>query len=102
MNRIYFIDLDGVVVEQGTHKLLPNALEMLQYIHGIGGQIYYFSCWAFTDLDMKFLESLVPFQGIIRKPLASEYVYIDDKLRVDLCGATALSYNKSMNVHDDL
>ena len=88
MNRIYFIDLDGVIVKQGTQELLPGALEMLQAIHKLGGQIYYFSCWAFTDADMIFLESLVPFQGIIRKPLADEYVYIDDKLRIDLCGTS--------------
>jgi hypothetical protein len=85
MDRVYFVDLDGIIVHQGTHELLEGALKMLQKIYESGGRIYYFSCWAFTDNDMNFLKSLVPFEGIIRKPLADEYVYIDDKLRVDLC-----------------
>lgn len=85
MLRVYFVDLDGVVVQQGTHKLLDGVLDKLKQIHASGGKIYYFSCWAFTEADMNFLHSLVPFEGIIRKPLADEYVYIDDKLKVDLC-----------------
>lgn len=43
--------------------------------HELGRGIYYFSCWAFTDNDMN-LKSLVPFEGIIRKPLADEYVML--------------------------
>ena len=89
--RVYFVDLDGVLVSQGTHSLIDGSLDCLRKIHESGGVIYYFSCWAFTEADMEFLRSLVPFEGIIKKPLADEYVYIDDKLRVDLSG-TSLAY----------
>ena len=85
INRVYFIDLDGIIVKQGTQELLPGALEMLADIYKSGGRIFYFSCWAFDEKDMNFLRSLVPFEGIIGKPYAEEYVFIDDKLRVDLC-----------------
>jgi hypothetical protein len=92
MRRVYFVDLDGVLVHQGTHSLIDGALDHLLKIHESGGIIYYFSCWAFTEVDMEFLQSLVPFEGIIKKPLADEYVYIDDKLKLDL-SSTGLAHN---------
>lgn len=86
MKRVYFIDLDGVLVKQGTHELLPGALERLQEL-AKQGEIWYFSSWAFTAPDQNFLRTLpgVPCAGMIRKPLADEYVYIDDKLDVQAC-----------------
>lgn len=89
MSKVYFVDLDGVIVIQGTHNLIDGALDFLKKIHGEGGRIYYFSCWAFTETDIRFLESLVPFEGIIRKPLADKYVYIDDKLEISECKNSA-------------
>lgn len=85
MDKIYFIDLDGVIVKGGTQELLPRALESLKAIYDSGGKIFYFSCWAFSEGDLNFLHSLVPFEGFIRKPFADEYIYWDDKLRIDLC-----------------
>lgn len=94
MSRVYFIDLDGIVVHQmtaaGIPRLIPGALKMLQDIHASGGRIYFFSCWLFTEGNINFLKSLVPFEGFIHKPLADEYVYIDDRLRVDLCRNTTV------------
>jgi hypothetical protein len=94
MSRVYFIDLDGIIVKQitseGTIVLMPGALRMLQDIRASGGRIYFFSCWLFTEGNINFLKSLVPFEGFIHKPLADEYVYIDDRLRVDLCRNTTL------------
>ena len=85
MKRVFFIDLDGVVVEQGTQNLLNGALESLQKLSTMG-DIYFFSSWAFNQRDIDFLASFnIPF-GIIRKPTADEYVYIDDKLNISVCG----------------
>lgn len=87
MSRVYFVDLDGVVVQPGTQQLLPGAKEALDKIHQDGGQIFFFSCWAFNVSDLDFLHREFPYaQGAIRKPYADEYVFVDDKLRVDLCG----------------
>lgn len=87
MKRVYFIDLDDVVVKNGTQELLPDALARLQALSA-KGEIWYFSCWAFTARDQHFLNTLpgVPCAGMIRKPHADQYVYIDDKLLVEECG----------------
>jgi len=86
MKRIFFIDLDGVLVKQGTQEFLPGALAGLQ-ARAKDGEIWFFSCWAFTPRDMEFLHSLpgVPCAGVIHKPLADEYVFIDDKLNTEAC-----------------
>lgn len=87
MKKIYLIDLDGVIVEQGTQILLPNALEKLK-VMSQRGEIWFFSCWAFNERDLTFLCSLgIPF-GIIRKPFADEYVFIDDKLKISECNVS--------------
>lgn len=84
--RIYFVDLDGVVVEQGTKSFLPGAHEKLKKLSH-QGEIYYFSCWAFTDEDIEWLKNIpgVRMAGYIRKPLGEEYIYIDDKLNIVKC-----------------
>ena len=83
--RIYLIDLDGVVVQPGTHEFLNDKIASTLRDLSDKGDIWFFSSWAFTEQDITFLRSLgFPF-GIIRKPTADEYIYIDDKLRIDLC-----------------
>ena len=85
MKKIAFIDLDGVLVKQGTQELLPGALNRLKEISN-SYEIWYFSSWAFNQSDISFLKSLeVPF-GIIQKPCADQYIYIDDKLDLRECG----------------
>ena len=89
MLRVYFLDLDGVVVEQGTHTLRGDSVLPALRDLAARGQIWLFSSWAFTPEDINFLTSLnIPFAGIIRKPVADEYVYIDDRLLVNLCGGS--------------
>lgn len=87
--RIYLVDLDGTAVEPGwpTHWK-PGAIDKLRAM-AQQGEIWFFSCWAFGPEHIAFLSTLgIPF-GFIGKPLADEYIYIDDKLNVALCG-TAL------------
>lgn len=82
--RMYFIDLDGTVVEPGTYRLLPGALKSLGEI-AKNGKIVWFSVRDFTQEDMKFLNGLgIPFYGTVHKPLAAEYVVIDDRLNTGL------------------
>ena len=86
MSRAYFLDLDGVIVKPGTQEFLPGAKEKVTEL-ARSGAVYFFSCWAFNQHDLNFLEREFPFAGgVIRKPFADEYVFVDDKLRVDLCG----------------
>ena len=94
-NRVYFIDLDGVLVEQGTHNLIPGALDALKAITA-KGHVWFFSCWAFNPSDIAFLRGLgIPVGGIIPKPNADEYVYIDDKLIVPECGIALAGRDES-------
>ena len=89
-DTIHLVDLDGVVVTQGTQNLLPGALEGLQRLARTG-TIYYFSCWAFNVHDMEFLRGLpdVPFAGVIRKPYAAvRYTFTDDKLDLSDSGVS--------------
>ena len=86
MTSVYFIDLDDVVTIKGTQVLLPGAKEFLDKIAVDGGHIFFFSCWAFDQKDIDFLQRTFPYMaGCIRKPLADRYVYIDDKLDVMAC-----------------
>lgn len=88
MTRAYFIDLDGTLVPPGNPRgFIPGAKEMLDSLGADPDHhIFFFSCWAFTQDDVRWLLEQFPYaKGCIRKPLADEYVFIDDKLRVDLC-----------------
>lgn len=76
-----------MVVQPGTHALLPGAKERLKDL-AQQGQVWFFSCWAFNDTDINFLNGLeIPF-GILQKPYANEYVVLDDKLLVQECGTS--------------
>ena len=87
MKRAYFIDLDGVLVRQGTQEFLFGAKDkLLKIFDNPDNTVFFFSCWAFNDNDIRFLKENFPYKwGIIQKPLADEYVYIDDKLNVLEC-----------------
>lgn len=86
MTSVYFIDLDDVVTVKGTQMLITGAKEALDRIAAEGGQIFFFSCWAFDQKDMDFLVRTFPYMaGCIRKPLADRYVYVDDKLDISAC-----------------
>ena len=88
MKRIYFVDLDGTIVYPGwPPKLMPGVLEKLQSMSQ-DGEVWFFSCWAFGEEQIAFLRTLgIPF-GILPKPLADEYVVVDDKLNLQLCRKT--------------
>lgn len=90
MSRAYFIDIDGVLVHGNPRTLMPGTQEKLNAIGADPeNQVWFFSCWAFTASDQNWLMTRFPYaRGFIRKPLAEEYVYVDDRLRVDLCSQT--------------
>lgn len=90
MKRVYFVDLDGTVVYPGwPPQLMPGAQEMLKEL-ARDGEVWFSSCWAFGEEQIAFLRTLgVPF-GCISKPLADEYVVIDDKLNPELSRTTLL------------
>lgn len=83
----YFVDLDGVLVKPGTREFLPGARERLgELLARSDSAVFFFSCWAFTDDDVRWLYSHFPSaKGYIRKPLADAYVVIDDKLNCTEC-----------------
>lgn len=84
MKRIYLVDLDGVVVRPGwPPELMPGAPEKLRAMSR-DGEVWFFSCWALGPEQIAFLKTLgIPY-GFIPKPLADEYIMIDDKLNCQL------------------
>lgn len=87
MRTCYLIDLDGVMVEPGTHNLIPGAKERLDSIAADSDvEVWFFSCWAFSPRDLEFLKAQFPYaRGYIRKPPAGMYVVVDDRLNRHLC-----------------
>ena len=83
--KVIFLDLDGVVVVPGTQEFLPGAKEKVLALCETG-LVYFFSCWAFNEHDCRFLSENFPHAaGVIRKPYADLYSYIDDKLDLEAC-----------------
>jgi len=83
---VTFLDLDATVVKQGTREeLSPGTFDKVRQLIK-DTQVYFFSCWAFNDSDMTWLFEQFPgAAGVIRKPLADKYVFIDDKLDLEKC-----------------
>lgn len=89
MKRVYFVDLDGVIVLPGWPPIpIPGAVDKLLKLSE-KGEIWLFSCWGLAEAQIAFLNSLgVPFKGFIPKPLADEYVVIDDHLKIEECSVS--------------
>jgi hypothetical protein len=84
-NTVCFLDIDGVIVKQGTRDFLPDARAKVTALCEIY-QVYFFSCWAFTDDDRRWLAEMFPkAKGCIPKPYAEHYFFIDDKLDLPAC-----------------
>lgn len=80
MKTVVFMDLDNTLVTQGTQNLYPGVKERVDKLASEGCEIWFFSCWAFNDRDMKFLQETFPYmKGVIKKPLADKYLFVDDK-----------------------
>jgi hypothetical protein len=58
-NTVCFLDIDGVIVKQGTRDFLPDARAKVTALCEIY-QVYFFSCWAFTDDDRRWLAEMFP------------------------------------------
>lgn len=85
MKRIYLIDLDGTAVKPGIpHEWMDGAVEKLKALSQLG-QIWFFSCWAYSQADIEFLQTAGISFGCLSKPLAEEYVVIDNLLIPELC-----------------
>jgi hypothetical protein len=90
MTTAYLIDIDDVLVRQGTREFLPGAeAALLKLTEDRTAGVFFFSCWAFTPDDVQWLTEKFPrAQGFIRKPLADRYVFIDDKLDLAASGTS--------------
>lgn len=79
--RCYLIDVDGTLVKPGTEEFLDGALYLCNRYHEQGFQVWLFTCrhpdgqWV-SILKQKGLK----FHGVIQKPYAEEYFYMDDKV----------------------
>jgi histidinol phosphatase-like enzyme len=86
VDKCYFIDVDGVLIVQGTFTPIPGAIEKCNEYFDAGHQVWLFTCWPTTPESANKLRSLgIKFHGMLPKPLAKEYVYIDDRLVPEEC-----------------
>ena len=87
VEQVLFLDLDGVVVKQGTQEeFRPGVFQDVRQLcrrH----DVYFFSCWAFDQKARDFLYREFPgAKGFIQKPYAERsYAFIDDKLNLIDC-----------------
>ena len=83
--RCYFLDVDDTLLNQGAP--IPEAVKRCNELFDAGHQIWLFTCWPSTRESAIRLRSLgIKFHGMISKPLADQYIYVDDKLDVSACG----------------
>ena len=87
MSVVLFLDLDDTVVKQGTREELRPGIFDLVRERTETQDVYFFSCWAFNESDRNWLKEQFPLaKGCLRKPLADEYRFIDDKLNIAQSG----------------
>lgn len=79
--KVALLDLDGVVFPNGSDEMLPNAKEGILKLAEDGYDIYLFSCGA-NKCRVAQLTSFVRIHGAIAKPLADEYLIVDDKINL--------------------
>jgi len=85
--RCYFIDVDDTLLSQGIP--IPEAAKRCNELFDAGHQVWLFTCWPPTQQSAIRLRSLgIKFHGMIGKPLADQYIYIDDKLDVLACSTS--------------
>lgn len=79
--RCYLIDVDGTLCKPGTQEeIRPGVFEEVNEKYRAGHQVWLFTCRpsGFWEDELRDLGLL--YHGVIRKPLAQEYAYWDDKL----------------------
>lgn len=89
-----FIDFDGVIVHDSTHDLIPGAAEALRKIAQTH-RIYLFTSRRPELFEPALSQAGVAICGFIPKPLACNYLYVDDRLQVGACATSLIDCAKS-------
>jgi len=85
---IAFVDLDGVVFEEGTNQFRPGALGALDRISHKGWKVCFFSS-ALSDERLRILsERVKPGWIAMAKPLGAAYCLVDDRCNWATCANT--------------
>jgi hypothetical protein len=79
MTRCYFIDVDDTIFKKGSEEPLFEGV--IDKINALPGEVWLFTCRPPRHPWVQQARRLgLRFEGIIHKPLADEYILVDDKL----------------------
>ena len=85
--KCLFVDMDGVVFEQSTDEFIPGAVEKLKALQEDWFLVAFTARppggWMQTLNDAG-----VKFMGYLHKPLADEYGWVDDHLKLSMVGTS--------------
>lgn len=82
---IAFVDLDGVVFEEGTTNFIPGAVAALQKATKLGWELWFFSSGISGERLQLLTQALGYTPRAMTKPLACAYCFIDDRLVLSAC-----------------
>lgn len=81
---IAFVDFDGVIVHDSTHDLIPGAAEAMRKLARTH-RIILFTSRRPELFEPALSQVGVKIHGHIAKPMACNYLYVDDRLQVENC-----------------
>jgi predicted HAD superfamily phosphohydrolase YqeG len=81
--KVAYVDVDNTIVEQGDDCVGPEDMQRLRQLKEAGYMIILFTarpCHPAAAWIRNFIEQGVPFDSLMQKPLADEFIVIDDCL----------------------
>lgn len=78
--RIYFLDVDDTLVPHGSDVVPQESIDKINSIYTDGGLVYLFTARSKGNWIDRFRNQGLKFEDIIYKPVADEYVVVDDRL----------------------
>lgn len=81
-DKCYLIDVDNTIFKHGTEEpLSEEIIKKINDLYDQGHQVWLFTCRPSNGVWVQIALKRVglKFHGVLSKPLASEYYYIDDR-----------------------
>ncbi len=81
-DKCYFIDVDNTIFKHGTEEpLSEDVVNKINALYDAGHQVWLFTCRPSSGVWVQMARKRIglKFHGVLPKPLADEYYYIDDK-----------------------
>ena len=78
--KIFFIDVDDTIISHGNRDLSLEVIQKFKDIYNSGDKIYLFTARSKGNWIDDFRRQGLKFEDVIYKPVADEYVLVDDRL----------------------